>query len=237
MKLNRFSDRYDAGRRLATALYRFRETNPIVLGLPRGGVPVASEVAKALQAPLDVLIVRKLGAPWRPELAIGAIGEGGAHYVDEALVNALGVSGAVLQAIITKELAELDRRVKRYRQDRPMLSLTGHTVIIVDDGIATGASARAALQVVRNHHPDRVVLAAPVAALDSVQALNAHADQLVVLEQPRFFNSVGNWYDDFDQTPDQEVLRLLSRPARTGSPRLATQRASVTEFPQEVHQP
>jgi predicted phosphoribosyltransferase len=236
MNVNRFSDRYDAGRQLGDALSRFRETDPIVLGLPRGGVPVASEAAKALHAPLEVLVVRKLGAPWRPELAIGAIGEGGAHYVDDALVHALGVSGAVLQAIITKETAELGRRVKRYRQDRPMLPLIGRTVIIVDDGIATGASVRAALEVVRNHHPDRVVLAAPVAAIDSVQSLDVHADQIVVLEQPRFFNSVGNWYDDFDQTTDEEVLLLLNRSTRTSARLLATQRAP-TDLPQEAPLP
>ncbi len=220
MTSSHFKDRYDAGKRLAIALSRFRDTDPIVLGLPRGGVPVASEVARFLNARLDVLVVRKLGAPFQKELALGAIGEQDALFIDAVLVNSLGVPPEELQRIIVDERAELDRRILLYRRGQPMCSLVGRTVIVIDDGIATGSSARAALQVVRSHHPQHTVLAAPVGAPDSVGALHSEADEIVVLEQPRVFGAVGAWYDDFDQTSHDEVTRLLSR--------------SSTEFFEEV---
>jgi len=210
-----FKDRHEAGERLAVALEMFRVTNPIVLGLPRGGVPVASEVALALGAPLDVLVVRKLGVPFRRELAMGAIGEGDALVVDNELIKALGVKAGDLQRIVGEERAELDRRVLRYRCHRPMQPLAGRTVIVVDDGIATGSTARAALQVVRSQHPQRVVMAAPVAAPDAVMLLRHEADEVVVLEQPTRFGAVGAWYENFDQTTDDEVVRLCSQSGST----------------------
>ncbi len=159
MTITRFKDRIDAGRRLAVALDKYRDSDPIVLGLPRGGIPVASEVAAALHASLDVLIVRKLGVPNNRELAMGAIGEGGAIVVDHGIMDYAGVGQGDLERVIAEERAELDRRVLLYRQHRPMQPLAGRTVIVVDDGIATGSTARAALQVVRSQRPKRIILA------------------------------------------------------------------------------
>ncbi len=224
MTITRFKDRSEAGRRLAVALARFRDTHPIVLGLPRGGVPVASEVATVLHAPLDVLVVRKLGAPFQKELALGAVGEGGAIFIDDAIVNYLGVSAHELEKIVTREQAELERRVLRYRRHRPICELTGQTVIVIDDGIATGSTARAALQVVRSQHPKQIILAAPVAAPDSIHALLGEADEIVVLEQPRGFQAVGEWYDDFGQTTDEDVTRILKQSFASGYGSASTER-------------
>ena len=222
MTTTRFKDRHDAGRRLAVALAQYQDSDPIVLGLPRGGMPVASEVAEALQAPLDVLVVRKLGVPFHPELAMGAIGEGGALVVDERMIDDARVGQSDLHRIIAEERAELDRRVLRYRQHRPMRPLAGRTLIVVDDGIATGSTARAALQVVRSQGPKRIVLAVPVAAPDSIRQLRQEADKVVVLVQPPSFNAVGSWYDDFGETTDEEVARLIAQAQNTTSRRLIT---------------
>lgn len=228
MTTTRFKDRHDAGRRLAVALAQYRDSDSIVLGLPRGGMPVANEVAEALHAPLDVVVVRKLGVPFHPELAMGAIGEGGAIVVDERMMDDARVGQSDLYRIIAEERAELDRRVLRYRQHRPMRPLAGRTVIVVDDGIATGSTARAALQVARSQGPKRVVLAVPVAAPDSIRQLRQEADEVVVLEQPPSFNAVGSWYDDFAETTDEEVARLIAQARDTTSRRSSCLTAVVT---------
>ena len=205
-----FRDRRDAGQRLAGRLEHLRREDPIVVGLPRGGVPVAAEIARVLDAPLDVIVVRKLGVPHQPELGMGAIGEDGVRVLNDELIRLAGVQPDEIAAVETRERAELERRATRFRGDRPALSLAGRTVIVVDDGIATGGTARAALQVARAHGAARVVLAVPVAAQDSLRALATEADEVVCLETPAAFFAVGQWYADFAQTPDAEVASLLA---------------------------
>jgi putative phosphoribosyl transferase len=204
-----FVDRRDAGRRLGTVLGHLRGPDVVVLGLPRGGVPVAFEVARALAAPVDVIVVRKLGVPFQPELAMGAIGEGGARIIDLDVMRQSGVTESALAAVERRERRELDRRVERYRGDRPAVSLSERTAVIVDDGIATGSTARAACQVARARGARRVVLAVPVAAPRSVAALSDVADEVVAFKRPASFFAIGEWYQDFSQTPDEEVVALL----------------------------
>ncbi|MFI6575736.1 phosphoribosyltransferase [Nocardiopsis sp. NPDC050513] len=215
-----FHDRVDAGRRLA-GLLRERlgasgDEDVVVLGLPRGGVPVAFEVARRLHAPLDVIVIRKLGVPHQPELAMGAIGEGGVRVVNDQIVRATGVSAPALESVRRREQAELDARVERFRGGRTRVPVTGRTVVVVDDGVATGATARAACQVARAQGADRVVLAVPVGSPDSVAGLRRVADEVVCLQEPEFFQAVGEWYEEFSQTPDREVVALLERAGRTG---------------------
>ena len=205
----RFRDRRTGGRALATKLLRLRDEHPVVLGLPRGGVPVAFEVARALHAPLDVIVVRKLGVPFQPELGMGAVGEEGAKVLDPEIVRIAQVTPDELAAVESRERAELERRVALYRGDRPMIRLAGRTVIIVDDGIATGGTARAAVQVARAHGARSVVLATPVAPADTVRELSDVADAVVVVDTPEPFFAIGAWYDDFTQTGDDEVRALL----------------------------
>ena len=205
----RFEDRRDAGRRLGARLGNLKAKRPVVVGLPRGGVPVAYEVAQALAAPLDVLVVRKLGCPWHPELGVGALGEGGIRLLNEALVEATGVTESELEAVTRREGAELERRLRRYRGGREPLPVAGRTVIVVDDGLATGFTARAAIEVLRRRGAARVVLAVPVAPIDTRTELRAIADEFVCLYTPSDFWSIGQFYDDFSQTSDQEVARLL----------------------------
>ena len=207
--MKRFADRVDAGRRLAEALGRYRERDLLVLGLPRGGVPVAFEVAAALHAPLDVLVVRKLGVPYQPELAFGAIGEGGVEVLNDVVVRRLGLRAEAIAAVEDAQRTELQRRVDRYRGGRPGLDLTARTVLIVDDGFATGATARAAVLVARARGADTVVLAAPIGAADTVAELRKVADEVVCIGVPRDFMAVGQGYDDFDQTSDEQVCALL----------------------------
>lgn len=209
-----FRDRTEAGRQLAARLGHLRDEHPIVLGLPRGGVPVAAEVAAALQAPLDVLVVRKLGVPFQPELGMGAIGEDDVRVLNEAILRSTGVSEAELARVEQQERAELRRRARRYRGDRPPLALTGRTVIVVDDGLATGGTARAALHVARERGARRLVLAVPVAPPDTVQALAADADEIVCIVIPERLYAIGEWYEDFGQTEDTEVVALLERAHR-----------------------
>src|SRR5262245_40536383 len=192
-----FLDRSDAGRRLAQRVLHLRGEDVVVLGLPRGGVPVAAEVARALDAPLDVLVVRKLGVPVQPELGMGAIGEGGVRVLDAATARLAGVSSRDLAAIEARERRELERRVERYRGDRPMTVLDGRTTIVVDDGIATGGTARAALRVARGHGARSVVLAVPVGAADTLAELGAEADLVVALASPEPFRAIGPWYERF----------------------------------------
>jgi predicted phosphoribosyltransferase len=205
----RFRDRRDAGRRLASALAAFADESPLVLALPRGGVIVAAEVAAALHAPLDVLVVRKLGVPMHPELAFGAIGEGGARVLNDAVVARSGADQLALAGVEARERDELERRVAVYRAARAAEPVDHRTVIVVDDGLATGATAEAALQVVRERNAARVVLAVPVAPPDTVARLGAIADHVVALETPRDMVAIGLHYDDFTQTTDDEVIAAL----------------------------
>ncbi|MEV2225944.1 phosphoribosyltransferase [Nocardia vinacea] len=209
-----FLDRGDAGRQLAVRLRQMQDADPVVLGLPRGGVPVAFEVARTLGAPLDVVVVRKLGVPYQPELAFGAIGEGGVRVLNEYVVKGTGLTGAELSVVESREREELRRRVERYRGEGARIPLAGRTAIIVDDGVATGATARAACQVVRAQGADRIVLAVPVGAPDTVAELSKEADEVICLEQPSWFHAVGQWYYRFGQTSDREVTELLHRSAR-----------------------
>ncbi|MEV6391522.1 phosphoribosyltransferase family protein [Nocardia xishanensis] len=208
-----FQDRRDAGRRLAERLVHLREEDPVVVGLPRGGVPVACEVARVLDAPLDVIVVRKLGVPYQPELAFGAIGEDDVRLINDGVVAYGQLTGADMAAVERREREELARRTERLRRIHPRISLSGRTVVIVDDGIATGATARAACQVARAHGAERVVLAVPVAPRDTLAMLKDEADEVVCLELPTWFDAVGSWYRRFGQTSDAEVTELLRRAA------------------------
>jgi predicted phosphoribosyltransferase len=204
-----FLDRADAGRKLAGALERFRSRSPVVLALPRGGVPVGFEVARALGAPLDVIDARKLGAPGHEELAVGAIAPG-AVYVDRLLVRRLGVSAAYLEQITTAEGRELERRERLYRSGRAPLDVEGRVVILVDDGLATGATARAAVASLRQRRPAQVLLAVPVGAPETVARLREVADDVVCLETPPDFRAVSLAYRDFSPTSDAEVVSCLA---------------------------
>ncbi|MFD4194039.1 phosphoribosyltransferase family protein [Amycolatopsis thermoflava] len=223
-----FTDRRDAGRRLGARLVRWRGSDVVVLGLPRGGVPVAAEVARALGAPLDVLLVRKLGLPFQPELALGAIGEGGLRLVNPVLLGRFGISEAELAAVEAAERSELDRRAARFRSGRTRTPLAGRTAIVVDDGVATGSTARVAVSAARAAGAAWVVVAVPVGARQAVEALREDADDVVCLECPAAFTAVGQWYEDFTQTPDEEVARLLA--GETGEPDPVTGDEEVTVF-------
>ncbi|GAA3507628.1 putative phosphoribosyl transferase [Streptosporangium album] len=209
-----FFDRRDAGARLAERLRGLVGTeNVVVLGLPRGGVPVAFEVAGALGAPLDVIVVRKLGVPFQPEVGFGAIGEGGVRLVNRDVVRLANLTQAEMAEVEEREGAELLRRARRFRGERPLADLAGRTVIVVDDGIATGGTARAACQVARARGASRVVLAVPVGAPETVASLRKVADEVICLQTPDDFYAIGAWYVDFAQTTDEEVIGLLARAA------------------------
>ncbi|RXZ46679.1 phosphoribosyltransferase [Agromyces fucosus] len=215
--MEHFKDRTDAGRRLAAALAGVDLGQPVVLGLPRGGVPVAAPIAAALGAPLDVLVVRKLGVPGQPEVAMGAIGEQGARVLNDDIVDSVFVSPGELRDIERVERAELDARVARFRGGEPPISLEGRTAVIVDDGVATGATARVAAVVAKARGATRVVLAVPVGASDSIGSLAADpaVDEILCLSVPPGFMAVGMHYLDFAQTTDAQVAELLSA-ARAG---------------------
>ncbi|WP_373044822.1 phosphoribosyltransferase [Vulgatibacter sp.] len=205
-----FRDRIEAGRKLAEALSHLRGEDLIVLGLPRGGVPVAYEVARALDAPLDVAVARKLGAPMQPELGIGAIAPG-VSVIDENSLALLGLKDEDLQPVVEDETRELHRRLLIYRGIDRLPDVHGRYVVLVDDGIATGVTTRAATRSLRRLHPARLLLAVPVGAPESVAALRHEVDELVCLHEPPLFHAVGAWYEDFSQTSDQEVLEYLAR--------------------------
>ena len=210
----RFRDRAEAGRELAGRLaHHAGRPGVIVLGLPRGGVPVAYEVARALGAPLDVFVVRKLGVPGREELAMGAIATGGVRVLNPEVIDALGIPGSAIEAAAEREQEELDRRERLYRGDRPPPDRRGRTVILVDDGLATGSTMRAAVAAVRRQDPARVVVAVPVAAPDTCAEFRHVADEIVCAHTPEPFCAVGYWYEDFSQTTDDEVRRFLEAPA------------------------
>lgn len=204
-----FADRADAGRRLAAQLASLAAENPVVVGLPRGGVPVAREVAAGLGAPLEILAVRKLGAPRNPEYGIGALAEDGTCVVDAEAAELLGLRNGELDAIVAREATELVRRVRVYRGARAPLDLDGRTVIVVDDGVATGVTDTAALRAVRRRRPRRVVLAVPVCSREALERLQRETDQIVCLQVPHQLRGVGQHYLDFSQVSDEEVLDAL----------------------------
>ena len=218
-----FADRAEAGRELARLLVGLRHERPVVIGLPRGGVPVAAEVARALDADLDVIVVRKLGVPDQPELAMGAIGEGGVLVLDADVIRIAGIDDATVAAVENDERDELERRVRRFRRGRPALSLAGRTAIVTDDGIATGATARAALQVARALGARRIVLAVPVAPPDSLDRLRTEADAVVSVLRPAAMWAVGAYYRDFRPVEADEVVRIVDtlrrRPGRSAPDR------------------
>jgi len=215
-----FRDREDAGTRLAERLAAHREANTLVLGIPRGGVPVAAAVARALGAELDILVARKLGAPISPELAIGAVTADGQRFLNESIVRDIGVSSAYLERVTREELAEAARREARFRGGAPPASVAGRTVILVDDGLATGATMIAAARSARARKPAKLVVAVPVGSIDACAALRREADEVVCLATPEPFWAVGVYYEDFGQTGDAEVERLLrdARSARQPAP-------------------
>jgi putative phosphoribosyl transferase len=206
-----FSDREEAGALLAARLYGMDLEDPVVLALPRGGVAVGVPIAERLGCPLDVLVTRKIGYPEQPELGVGAIAEGGEPVFDRVLLYRLGLAEDDLDAVVDHERRELARRIEVYRGYRPLIEFGGRDVIVVDDGLATGGTARAALRAVRARAPRVLVLAVPVGASDTVQSLLGKADKVVVLAIPRRFHAVGEWYAEFEQLTDADVLRLLRR--------------------------
>jgi len=215
-----FADRVDAGQRLGARLREFIEQEcagdeAVVLALPRGGVPVAYEVSKALGSPLDVSVVRKLGAPQQPELAMGAIASGGVRVINEEVVRALHITPEQLADTAERETRELERREHAYRGDRAPIDVRGNCVLLVDDGVATGYTMRAAVAALRQRNPKKIIIAAPVAAQDTCNELKRHADAVVCLMTPYDFAAVGQWYRHFDQTSDEEVRILLERSAGT----------------------
>ncbi|MFE7588948.1 phosphoribosyltransferase family protein [Kitasatospora sp. NPDC057512] len=214
----RFADRTEAGRRLAARLGHLAGPDTVIVALPRGGVPVAAEVAAALGAPLDICVIRKLGVPYQPELGMGAIGEDGVRVLNEQVIRFSSVTDGQLAEVERRERTELARRARRYRGDRPPADLRGRTVVVVDDGIATGSTARAACRIVRERGAARVVLAVPVAPADWAERLDEVADELVCVDTPSPFYAIGEFYADFSQTEDEEVLRLLAEAAGGAPP-------------------
>jgi predicted phosphoribosyltransferase len=207
----RFRDRIDAGRQLADRLNQFaKQPDVVVLGLPRGGIPVANEVATRLAAPMDVFLVRKLGVPGQAELAMGAIAEGGIEVLSRDLIRELGIPNSLVERTAVRERLELERRDVLYRGNRHAVDVRDRTVILVDDGLATGSTMQAAILALRQRRPKRIVVAVPVGARETCQSLARSADEVVCLATPEPFNAVGLWYEDFSQTSDEEVRRLLA---------------------------
>jgi predicted phosphoribosyltransferase len=214
-----FKDRLDAGRRLATALAHYRDRQPVVLALPRGGVPVAAEVAAALDAPLDLILVRKIGVPSQPELAMGAVVDGADPIIvrNEDVIALAGIDEPGFAAVCERELAEIERRRLRYLGDRRRAEVAGRTAIVIDDGIATGATTRAALRATRMRRPQSLVLAVPVAPSDTLAIMRDEADEVVCLEAHPELGAIGFYYSDFRQVSDREVIEILDRLGSPGS--------------------
>jgi len=206
-----FEDREDAGRRLAERLSRYRDERPVVFALPRGGVPVGYEISRSLGVPLEVLVARKLGAPGQPEFGIGAVAPDGVRVLNEEVVRRLAIPEEYIERITEHETAEVERRLKHFRGDRPEPDVRGRTAILVDDGLATGVTARAAIEALRRRQPRRLVLAVPVCAAQTAELLAPEVDELVCLEAPPDLGAIGFWYRDFAQTPDEEVIELLEK--------------------------
>lgn len=216
-----FRNREEAGRRLAERLMARQPLRPLVLALPRGGVPVAYQIATALRAPLDLVLVRKIGVPFQPELALGAVVDGARPeiVVNDDIAHAFDISQDEIAHAAARAAEEIERRRHAYLRGRALLPVAGRTAIVVDDGIATGATMRAALQALRRRGPERLVLAVPVAPHDTIAALRAVTDEIICLEMPRHFTAVGAYYDDFSQLSDEEVIALLDQAGRQGSER------------------
>ena len=208
-----FSNRSDAGRRLAKALSKYEGSNTVVLALPRGGVPVAAEVAAALNAPLDLVLVRKIGVPVQPELAMGAVVDGAAPIIvrNDEVIELTGTTAREFDEACARELAEIERRRQLYIGERARVEIAGHVVILIDDGIATGTTTRAALQAIRKRKPKELVLAVPVAPPETIRQLRQEADTLICLETPENFGAIGYFYRDFRQVSDREVIEILNR--------------------------
>jgi putative phosphoribosyl transferase len=207
-----FRDRKDAGERLAAQLLHLKDRSPVVLALPRGGVAIGAEIARLLGALLDIVLVRKIGVPWQKELALGAVADGGAPeiFIDERMAEALAIPGDYVREETARQLAELERRRESYCAGRPPVEIAGRTAIVVDDGIATGATMRVALRAVRRQGPAWLVLAAPVAAAETLAALSGEADETVCVAAPQGLGAIGYYYDDFHQLSDEEVTALLA---------------------------
>ncbi len=210
-----FRDRSDAGRCLAKALEQYRHPRPVILALPRGGVPVAAEIASALDAPLDLILVRKIGVPMQPELAMGAVVDGGSPLIvrNDDVIQMAGIEEAEFKSVCDKELTEIKRRRQRYLGGRERINIAGKTAIVVDDGIATGATTRAALRAARMCQPKRLVLAVPVAPTETLTAISDEADDIVCLETYSMFGAIGLYYSDFRQVSDQQVIDSLQQHA------------------------
>jgi putative phosphoribosyl transferase len=213
-----FKDRSDAGRKLAKALAGYKQAQPVVLALPRGGVPVAAEVCAALKAPLDLILVRKVGVPFQPELAMGAVVDGATPVIvrNEDVIQAANIDEAEFNAICDAELSEIERRRQLYLGDRDRVEVAGHTAIVIDDGIATGATMRAALQAIRARRPQKLVLAVPVAPTSTLAELQSEADDIICLEDYEVFGAIGIYYANFKQVSDQEVINILKQFAIDG---------------------
>ena len=207
--LQRYVNRADAGRTLGACLEKYKGRHPLVLGIPRGGVPVAAEVARALEADLDVIVARKLGAPGQPELAIGAVTSNGGRFLNQEMIRDIGVTDEYLQSVTAAEMAEAQRREEKFRGGRPAAAIQDRIVIIVDDGLATGATMRASVRSVRKHQPALLVVAVPVGSQEACAGLRQEADEVVCVQQPAMFWAVGLYYENFEPTLDDEVTEIL----------------------------
>jgi predicted phosphoribosyltransferase len=224
-----FRNRSDAGQKLAKALTKYKDQQPVVLALPRGGVPVASEVAAALKAPLDLTLVRKIGVPMQPELAMGAVVDGGTPTIvrNDDVIRLVGVDESEFRSVCDHELAEIERRRQRYLGDRERVEVAGRTAIVVDDGIATGATTLAALRAIRARNPHKLILAVPVAPTDRLAAMRREAEDVVCLESHQLFGAISMYYYDFRQVSDEEVVEMLRRAATRPSHAKAPHSASL----------
>jgi predicted phosphoribosyltransferase len=227
-----FRNRQDAGRRLAHALSGYKNKHPVILALPRGGVPVAAEVASALDAPIDLVLVRKIGVPDQPELAMGAVVDGGAPIIirNDDVILAAGIAADEFDAVCDSELAEIERRRQRYIKDRARAGIAGNVAIVIDDGIATGATMKAALRAIRKRGPKELVLAVPVAPAETIEDLRGEVDALVCLETPARFGAIGYFYDDFRQVTDNEVIAILHRFSPKPSSHGTGRTGAITSF-------